>query len=142
MKRMFAVVVTWAAVAISMLHAVPARPLYVPDTPVAPPARPVVDLRGTAWLGKYLTVNRTYIFEADGTVSYSTTGTTVFKQRGNWRYDGAILFFDHHIGVNKLIEFRGTISDANTIVGEQTVLKTGAKSNVTMQRTTMPGKAK
>jgi hypothetical protein len=35
-----------------------------------------------------------------------------------------------------MLEFRGTFMDANTLIGEQTMVKTGVKSNVTMQRQT------
>lgn len=140
MKRMIAICLAWSTIAWGLAQAVPARPLYMPEIPpkVEPPK--AVALAGTAWLGKYGVANRTYIFDPDGTVSYSATTKTVFKQRGQWRFDGVTLFFDHHIGANKMLEFRGVVKDENTIVGEQTMLKTGMKSTVTMQKTARPGK--
>jgi len=143
MKRILAMVFVWSMLAFGLAIAAPARPLYEPEPPPkAPPPQTFVNLSGSAWLGKYNVANRTYIFEADGTVSYSTTGKTMFKNRGSWKLMGDNLFFDHHIGVagKKTLEFRGVVKDTNTIVGVQTMLTTGVKSNVTMQRTAMPGK--
>ncbi|MSQ93412.1 MAG: hypothetical protein EXR98_02525 [Gemmataceae bacterium] len=115
----------------------PARPLYEPPDPPKPLAPVVVNLAGSAWLGKYAAANRTYIFEADGTLSYKTATVTIFKNRGAWRLEGNTIYFEHHIGIKakKTLEFRGVLKDPNTIVGEQTMVVTGAKTNVTMQRT-------
>lgn len=124
--------------AASIGRGVPAVPLYMP-TPKAPAiAKPVValDLRGTAWLGKYSTIARIFIFEADGTLSYKTTGKIHYKNRGTWRVEGDTLIFEHWLSnpANKIMDFRGTIRDANSIVGEST-MKTGAKTMQTLQRT-------
>jgi len=83
MKRLLAICVLWSSAALTIAHAVPARPLYEPEPAPKPPAIKVDNLAGTAWLGKYGTLNRTYILEADGSVSYSSTGKTVFKMRGS-----------------------------------------------------------
>ena len=141
MRRMAAICFAWSMLALGIAHAVPARPLYEPPAPATPPKVTFIDLKGTAWAGKYGVTNRIYIFEADGSISYSSTGKTVFKIRGNWKFDGINLFFDHHTGTKKIsYEFRGIVKDANTIVGEQTLVTTGAKSPATMTRTVMPGK--
>lgn len=141
MRRMAAICFAWSIVAIGMAHAVPARPLLEPPVPPAPPKVTFIELKGTAWAGKYGAANRTYIFEADGSISYSSTGKTWFKQRGNWKFDGINLFFDHHTGTKKIsYEFRGIVKDANTLVGEQTLILSGMKSPATMTRTVMPGK--
>ncbi len=116
---------------------VPAVPLYVPK-----PTRPqtvlpaiIKDMRGTAWLGKYSAATRTYIFEPDGTLSYKTTTKTIYKNRGSWRLEGDTLIFTYWTTpANKLMDFRGTVKDFNSIVGEAT-LRTGAKSMQTLKRT-------
>ena len=51
------------------------------------------------------------------------------------RVEGNSFYFDHNIGTATMLEFRGTFADPNTIVGEQTMVKSGVKSNVTMKRT-------
>jgi hypothetical protein len=125
--------------AASLVSAAPARPLYEPEEAAKPPAPAIGGLTGTAWLGKYSTVNRVFIFEPDGTLSYRSTAKTskILKGRGSWKLEGNILTFEHFINPNsKLMHFRGTIKDANTIVGEATfpLLKTSAAQ--TLQRTT------
>ena len=74
--------------------------------------RKYVDLNNTAWLGRYNAVARTFIFEADGTLSYRSSTSKVakgLKNRGFWRLEGNNLFFEHYISPNsKLMEFRGT----------------------------------
>lgn len=139
MKRMPFLMLTWFVLALGIGHAAPARPLYEPEAPPKLPA-PVIGLNGTAWLGKYNTIDRVFIFEPDGTVSYRTTAKTakIFKDRGFWKFDGNILTFEHYINPNsKLMEFHGTVKDANTIVGEATyVLLKGKKALQTLQRTT------
>jgi len=39
-----------------------------------------------------------------------------------------------------VLEFRGIVTGANTIFGEQIMVSTGAKATVTLQKTTLPGK--
>jgi hypothetical protein len=130
---------TWFMLALGIGHAAPARPLYEPEEPPMLPALVIGGLNGTAWLGKYNTVDRVFIFEPDGTVSYRTTAKTskVFKERGSWKLEGNILTFEHYINPKtKLMEFRGTVKDANTIVGEATYLPLkGKKAPQTLQRT-------
>src|SRR5687768_12634469 len=131
MKRIFGISLVWSTLAFALSLAAPARPLYEPEPPLKPPEpRAFVNLSGTAWLGKYAAANRTYVFEADGTVSYSTTGKTMFKGRGQLKFVGDTITFNHHIGVagKTVMEFRGVVKDTNTIVGEQIMINTGAKS--------------
>lgn len=128
------------AFAVGIAVAAPAQPRYEPKDPPKAPTAVRVDLAGTAWIGKYGAAVRTFVFEADGTVSYRS-GTAaalkarVIQKRGFWKLQGNTLYFEHYINPqNKLIEFRGTVTDANTIIGEQIMLQTGQKLNVTMQR--------
>jgi len=137
MPRLF--VFSLAAVGLMMGVALahPARPLYLPAIAAkAPSPRPAMNLNGTTWQGKYLTSNRFFTFEPDGTLSYKSSPATKnsIKNRGHWRFDGDTLYFEHFMVVNnKLMEFRGKIQDANTIVGES-ITKTGAKTTQTLQR--------
>jgi hypothetical protein len=136
MYRFFLIGFAWFAVT-SSLAAVPARPLYEPEDPPKPPPPPkinIMDLRGTAWLGKYNAANRTYIFEPNGTLSYKTTTKTIFKNYGSWRIEGNRVSYEYGSGKTKLMEFRGTIQDNNTIIGEATYLN-GNKAVMTLQRT-------
>jgi hypothetical protein len=137
MTRIIAWSIGFCVIAIGLAHAVPARPLYEPAVTVAPPPL-TVNLNGSAWLGKYNAANRVYIFEADGTLSYRSAiakaGGKVYKNRGTWRLEGNKLFFDHNIGAkNTVMEFRGTVVDANTIVGEATYPMTGRKDTQTLK---------
>jgi hypothetical protein len=136
MKRLLTIVFAWSALAFGFAAANPARPLYEPlPPPKLPAAKVIPNMIGTTWLGKYSTVNRYYIFEADGTISFKTTlKANALKGRGNWRMEGNVVFFDHNLGAGTIMEFRGNFKDEKTIVGQQTMVKTGAKSNVTMQR--------
>lgn len=136
MKRLIATLLLFAAVAFGFADAKPARPLFEPEVPPKMAAPVVVNLAGTTWLGKYGVTDRYFAFEADGTVSYWTAAKTkMYKLRGNWKSDGVNFFFDHHTGTKKIsLEFRGVIKDADTIVGEQTLVLTGAKSPVTMKK--------
>ena len=140
MLRVFLLLIGFAFGA-GIVFTAPARPLYQPEDPPKLPARAVqVNLAGTAWLGKYSTVNRIFIFEADGTLSYKSTTAKgkAFPNRGSWRVVGDVLEFEHFINPKqKLMQFRGTIKDANTIVGEATMLSNNMKSMQTMQRTTL-----
>lgn len=138
MQRLFLSTIALFALTVGIaVSAHPARPLYEPPDPPKPPVPVVAQLNGSAWLGKYGVAVRTYIFEADGTISYKTTTPTIFKNRGSWRLEGNTVYFDHHIGIKgkKTLEFRGILRDPNTIVGEQTMVLTGAKTQVIMQRT-------
>ena len=141
MRRIAGLSIFFFACALGLAHAAPARlPYYMADAPKMP-ARVMVDLNGTAWLGKYLTVNRIFIFEADGTLSYKSPVATAkpFKNRGSWKLEGNKLYFEHFITpTKKLMEFRGAVTDGNTIVGEATFPAKGAKEAQTLQRTTPP----
>jgi hypothetical protein len=138
MQRLFLVSLAGFALAVGIAVSAPARPLYEPPAPPKPPPpRLVMNLNGTVWQGKYNLANRIYTFEPDGTVSYKSSPVTKvsIKNRGHWRLDGDMFYFDHNIGANKMMEFRGKITGPDTIVGEQHMLKTGQKTPVTMQRT-------
>ncbi len=138
MTRYFVWVLVLFAIAVgTMASAHPARPLYEPPETTKPAPVVFLNLVGTAWLGKYGVAARTYVFEADGTISYKSATPTIFKNRGSWRLEGQTIYFDHHIGIKgkKTLEFRGVVKDANTIVGEQLMVNTGMKTTVIMQRT-------
>jgi hypothetical protein len=142
MRSALGLSIVWIALAFSLAHAAPARPLYQPTSPPAPPVRKFVNLNNTAWLGKYNAVARTFIFEPDGTLSYRSPTSKAakgFKNRGFWKLEGNNLFFEHYINPNsKLMEFRGTVIDGNTIVGEATYLLLRTKAPQTMQRAATP----
>src|SRR5262245_35338580 len=92
--------------------AIPARPSYQPSRP---PAQ-LVNLSGSAWLGKIHLQSRIYTFEADGTLTIDR----VHKNRGSWKQEGNLISFT---SINTktgqvVMEFRGQITDARTIVGE------------------------
>jgi hypothetical protein len=136
------ILAAWLVLAIGLAHAAPARPLYQAEAPPQPPvARRVIDLAGTAWLGKYNMVQRIFILEPDGTLSYKSPAgkAKAFKNRGFWKFDGTNLYFEHFLNPNqKIMEFRAKITDDKAITGEATYLQTGAKATQTMQRTTIP----
>ncbi|MBM3997432.1 MAG: hypothetical protein FJ303_25295 [Planctomycetes bacterium] len=138
MRHVILIANLWFAVSVGLAQSAPARPLFVDDPPAKAPAPAViVNLNNTAWLGKYNTIQRVFIFEADGTLSYRSPAskTKGFKNRGTWRIVRNTFHFEHWINPQtKLLEFKGTIVDADTIVGEQTMTQTGQKMNVTMQR--------
>lgn len=145
MIRLPWLLLVWFCLALAGLHAAPARPLYEPPPPPAAPKVVLVDLNNTAWVGKYNAAIRTFIFEADGTLSYRSGAAKVkgagIKNRGSWKVVGNQLFFEHFINPNqKLMTFQGTIQDANTIVGEATYLLLNKKDNQTLQRTTFDAK--
>jgi hypothetical protein len=144
MQRHFLFAIFGIVVGVGAVLSAPARPLYEPPAP--PPPRVVIELNGTAWLGPYAKSKRIYLLEPDGTVSYrSAVGKAagkgkVFTGRGTWRLEGDELFFEHYINPQvKLLEFRGIVRDANTIVGEVNMLQTGEKFPATLERWTVPG---
>jgi hypothetical protein len=141
MQRCFLFGVIGLTFAVSAVLSAPARPLYEPEEPPKLPASVAIHLNGAAWFGKYNAVNRVFIFEPDGTLSYkaTTANAKVFKNRGSWKLVGNQLHFEHYINPNsKLIEFHGTIKDENTIVDEATYpLLKGKKALQTLQRTTL-----
>ncbi|MBI3823534.1 MAG: hypothetical protein HY289_12765 [Planctomycetes bacterium] len=120
--------------------AAPARPLYEPALPPPPPPPPrIINLAGTAWVGKYNAINRIFVFESDGTLSYKSPAgkAAPFKNRGSWRMEGNVLIFEHFVNPNtKLMHFRGTIRDDNSIVGEANYLLLKRTEAQTLQRTT------
>ena len=133
----FAVVLGLAIVGAA--YAIPARPLSEPTKPAPAVVPPAVLLPGTEWNGKYNLANRIFIFEADGTLSYRTgagkLGTKDRKNAGTWRVDGNTLHFTHALTpTNVIMEFRGVIRDAQTIVGEATYPLLGKKDTQTLQR--------
>jgi hypothetical protein len=145
MRRLSVILVTWSALAISMASANPVRPLYEPEPPPKP-VRPKVfsvDAEGGAWIGKYLTANRTFFFEPDGTISYTASTAKAakgIKNRGFWKLEGNTIYFDHHMGGKKaLMEFRGTFKDQNTIVGEA-IYSNGTRATQTLERVNAVGK--
>jgi hypothetical protein len=131
-------------VAVGLTHAAPARPLYQPAAaPAPPPPRVQVNLAGTAWLGKYQTVNRIFIFEPDGTLSYRTTAKSgkIYKNRGTWKVDDDKIHFEHYTTpANKLMEFHGTVVNPSTITGEATYRLNNTAAKQTMERTTLDAK--
>jgi hypothetical protein len=139
MPKLFLLALGAYSLIISVALAHPARPLYVPPTgPVAPPPRPSFNLNGTSWQGKYLTSNRIFTFEPDGTLSYKSSPLTKtsIKNRGHWTFDGETLYFEHFLTAkNKIMEFRGKVQGPNVIVGES-ITKTGGKAMQTLNRTT------
>jgi hypothetical protein len=144
MPRYLTCVIVFFALTLGIAHAVPVRPLYEPAFPVAPPST-IVNLNGTSWLGKYQTINRIFIFEPDGSLSYRTTigkaGGKIYKNRGVWKLEGNVLTFDYFTTpANKLMEFRGTVIDADTIVGEATYRLNIPKAQQTLKRTTVDPK--
>ena len=140
MRSIFGFTLIAILMALGSIYAAPARLLYKPsESPQTPPPPLMVDLNGSAWLGKYMAANRTFIFEPDGTLSYRSAASKIakgIKNRGSWRLEGNKLYFEHFINPNqKLMEFRGTIKDADTIVGEATYfLKNGAKEEQSLKR--------
>jgi hypothetical protein len=137
MTRLLACSIGFFVIAIGIAQAVPARPLYEPAVPVTP-APLIVNLNGSSWFGKYITINRIFIFEADGTLSYRTTtgkaGGKIYKNRGNWKLQGNNLYFDYFTMPGRtLMEFRGIVTDGNTIVGEATYPVTGKKDAQTLK---------
>jgi hypothetical protein len=125
MRSILGLAVIGILIALGSTDAAPARLLHRPSEPTPPPAPVMLDLNGTTWLGKYMAANRTFIFEADGTLSYKSAAKTAkaFKNRGFWKLEGNKLYFEHYINPNqKLMEFHGVIKDGNTIVGEATFL--------------------
>jgi hypothetical protein len=90
------------------LQAVPARPRYEPPEPPI-----LIDLRGTTWQGKDLTVaNRVYVFESDGTLHYGKNNPSSLK--GSWKLDGNEVYFEMN---NRFREFKGIIQ-GDTMTGE------------------------
>jgi hypothetical protein len=137
MLRLSLIAFALAVLVIGDSSAHPARPLYLPPVAAkAPPPRPPINLNGTSWQGKLNAATRFFIFEPDGTLSYKSSPTikTTFKNRGHWRFDGSTLSFQHFLQANNiLMEFRGKVQDANTIVGES-VNKAGVKTMQTLKR--------
>jgi len=133
MKRAVALLVAWFIAAGSIAFAVPARPLYQPLSIPKAPARPVVNLSGTSWLGSYLAANRVFIFEPNGTISYKASAKTkvINKKCGTWTFDGETLTFEHyHNQKNVLMEYRGKVQDAKTIFGVSTTRKDGRSTQI------------
>jgi hypothetical protein len=128
MLRFGAYLFAWLLSASSLALAVPARPLYQPPPAVKTPARPTVNLNGTTWQGTYLDAIRVFIFEPDGTISYKASAKTkvINRKCGTWKFDGETLTFEHYHNLkNVLMEYRGKLQDAKTIVGESTTRKGG-----------------
>jgi hypothetical protein len=143
MQRVCLCLGLWLGLFLNYATAVPARLSYEPEPnpkPAPVPVRVVIDLNGTAWLGKYGVADRIYIFEPDGTVSYRTLAAkaTIFRNRGTWKLEGNQFSFEHTIGKNKVLEFRGTITDQNAIDGEMIMVRTNQRSNIILKRTTLP----
>jgi hypothetical protein len=137
MTRILACSIAFFVLALGVAHAVPARPLYEPAFAVAPPPL-IVNLNGSSWLGKYNAVSRVFIFEPDGSLSYSTsTGKgagKIYKNRGIWRLEGRSLYFENTLKDRKLMEFRGIVIDGNTIIGEATYPLANTKAEQTLKR--------
>ncbi|HZZ78794.1 MAG TPA: hypothetical protein VFE62_09770 [Gemmataceae bacterium] len=142
MRRILGITIAWIVLAIGLARAAPARPLYTPSVRPTPPTRKVFDLHNSAWLGKYNAAARTFIFEADGTLSYKVPTSKLgksYKNRGFWRLEGNTVFFEYYINPKqKLMEFRGTMVDINTIVGEAHYLLNGSRTKQTLHREPVP----
>jgi hypothetical protein len=104
MTRMIGLWLTWFVLAIGIVHAVPARPLYEP-----PPENVPIELGDTEWVGVEA-ADQYFAFHRDGTLSY------VRGQKGNasWKIEGNILYFEIN---NKYREFRGVVQ-GHVIQGE------------------------
>ena len=108
MKRLHACILV--LMALGVLDAAPARPLYEPPEP--PKLATPISLGGTYWFGKCFVDNFWIIFENNGTITYGYTGHK--WNSGSWKLDGNNLYFEMN---KKYLEFRGTVT-GNTIQGE------------------------
>lgn len=111
MPQKLAVTLACFVLALSFAHAVPARPLYVPEDP---PKRAVeLNLRGTTWVGQDLIANRIMEFMADGTLRYGVAGKLTYD-KASWKLEGDDLYFEMN---NQYREFKGKVI-GDTIVGK------------------------
>jgi hypothetical protein len=100
MKRLLALMIAWAVLAIGIAHAVPARPLY--DPPAADPE--YFDFRGTVWHGQtYEKTLLTLELDPSGVLNYNYGGNK--STAGSWKSDGNVLYFEMN---KKYLEARGT----------------------------------
>lgn len=124
MKRMLGIILAWLIVAAG--HGAPVRPLYEPPDP--PRVEPTLNLRGTVWRGKSLSMLPIEIrFQADGTLVYEVVGSKS-QSPGSWSAIGTQVTFD----INKYTDHRGTIS-GNDIRGDA-VNRAGQTGTFALQR--------
>jgi len=97
-------------IAFEAAHAVPARPLYVPEE--RPKLPPRFEFGGSYWFGKCYETDFWVVFEKNGVLSYGYSGNT-FKN-GTWKLEGTNLYFEMN---NRYLEFRGTMQ-GDLIQGE------------------------
>lgn len=109
MKRLFALLVVWSAVALGVAQAVPDRKPLEPELPKRPK---LIDLRGTTWEGKDHVENYRVTFEPDGTLTYGYKNK--YNHGGTWLLEGNQVYWE----VNKKFrETKALVSD-DTIAGE------------------------
>jgi hypothetical protein len=142
MTRMLTCLVIVFLLPLGIAFAAPARPLYEPAIPDSSSAR-IGNLGGSAWVGNFAKIELIFIFETDGTLSYSIKQKTI-PNFGKWRLEGNVLTFEMQSNAKgapprKILEFRGVFTDSGAIVGEQ-ISAAGVKTPMTLQRTTMPAK--
>ena len=100
MKRALLLSFAVFALAISVAHAVPARPLYVPPDP--PMLAPTIDLAETVWVGRLYTDGEQVTFHSNGTLTYAIGGG---QFPGTWRLTGDKLYFD----INNFSQYQTTV---------------------------------
>lgn len=112
MNRLIAFMGAWFTLASGIAHALPARPLYVPEPPLKAPSEFFLDIRGTSWVGQDFVPNYQMTFKADGTLSYGYKGK--LNHGGSWIQQGNSVYFEIN---KKYREFKGSV-DADTLQGE------------------------
>src|SRR2546430_2530509 len=93
MKRVHVLSITCIVAAVSIAHAVPARPLYEPPDPPTPV---VFTLGGTHWFGTCYAENFWIIFEKQGTINwgYGQLDAKKAGSNGTWKLEGNNLYFE------------------------------------------------
>ena len=124
MKRLAFCSVIWMCMAIGMMHAAPARPLYQPPEPTKEFA--FKDVRGTVWKGPEA-ADRYIQFNADGTLSYVPGGA---KGNATWKQQGHEVYFEIN---NSYREFRGTINVEGTMIQGDSWNKAGKRWRTVLQ---------
>ena len=108
MKRLLAC--CFVLIALGVLDAAPARPIYEPPKPAGP-----ISLAGTYWFGKCYVDNYWMIFEEQGTINwgYGQLDAKKAGSTGTWKLEGNKLYFEFN---QKTLEFKGT-TDGQLIEG-------------------------
>lgn len=92
----------------ALAFAVPARPLYVPESSPRPATSP--NLGGTTWVGTLFVPGSKVTFNADGTLVYGEPGS---GSPGTWKLLGNNLYFE----INQYSEYT-TVITGNIIEGK------------------------